>query len=532
MQQGIDDKDKLIQSLRNDLKSAQDNERRLTTLVQSAPICIHEIDLNGQITSMNRCGLDLMGMQKEEEICGDYYIDFVCETQKTLVNKLLEKAFKGEYNTFEFSPEKSELIFSSCFAPVFDEAGDVEKIMGITENITDRRHLESQLSRAQKMDAVGQLAGGIAHDFNNILAIIQGNADLLELKIKNDTPNLERVKTIQHTTHRAADLTRQLLGFSRKKTRQTKTVKINRLIEELEDLIGRSITPQVEVQHHFADNLWLAEVDPGDFQDALLNLIINARDAMTGKGKLNIDSRNTTLCDSFCKKNVGSQPGDYVEVSVSDSGKGISPEFIDKIFEPFFTTKEVGKGTGLGLSMVFGFIKRSKGYIHVYSEVDIGTTFKMYLPREMTEKRDDKQALKQGITLARGTETLLIVDDEEDLLQVVQDKLSTLGYRVLTASNGQQALEVLADEPAIALLFSDVVMPGGINGYELAGLVTNQRPDIKVLLTSGYTEKAIAQNGQSRFNANLLIKPYTQINLALIIRELLDEAVQIEQGLI
>ena len=525
MQQEIDDKDKLVQSLRNDLKSARENERRLTTLVQSAPICIHEIDLDGQITSMNRSGLNLMGMQDEGEVCGIYYLDVICERQKIVISQLLDQAFQGEYNTFEFSPANSESIFSSCFAPVFDEMGHVERIMGLTEDITERKQLEKQLLHSQKMDAVGQLTGGIAHDFNNILAIIQGNTDLLESQITNDASCLERVKIIQNTTKRAADLTHQLLAFARRKPSHSEIVNANQLIGGLEDLIGRAITPQVEIQHHLADDLWLAKVDPGDFQDALINLIINARDAMTGKGKLSICTRNTALDKSFCEKNIGSLPGDYVEISVRDTGNGISTEFIDKIFEPFFTTKEVGKGTGLGLAMVYGFIKSSGGYIHVNSEIDIGTTFKMYFPREMGEIQDDPQVFREEIAIPSGTETLLVVDDEEELLQVAEDMLSTLGYRVLTASTGQQALEVLAGEPAIALLFSDIIMPGGMNGYELANLATNQRPDIKVLLASGYTGKRIAQNDPSRFNANFLNKPYTRMNLSLMIRDIIDEAV-------
>ena len=505
----------------------QESQQQQSDLLNNASSVIYMKDLDGRYMFINKVFQTLFNISNEEvkgKTDFEIFPDEIAVAFRTNDLKAIEAGVGIEIEE-KATQDDGDHHYISVKFPLKKASGETYAVCGISTDITERKRLEEQVRRSQKMDAVGQMAGGIAHDFNNILAIILGNADLLALQKTNDSSSLKRVKTIHHTALRGAELTRQLLGFSRQKIRQTEIINANQLIGELDELIGRSITPQVEVRHHFADNLWLTKISPGDFQDALLNLIINARDAMTGKGKLNIDTRNTTLDDSFCKKNVGSQPGDYIEVSVSDSGNGISPEFIDKIFEPFFTTKEIGKGTGLGLSMVYGFIKRSGGYIHVYSEIDIGTTFKMYLPREMGEAQDDQQAFRQDTTLAHGTETLLVVDDEKDLLEVVQATLSTLGYRVLTASNGQQALEVLADEPSIALLFSDVVMPGGINGYELAGLVTNQRPDIKVLLASGYTGKRIAQNDPSRFNANFLNKPYTRMNLSLMIRDIIDEAV-------
>ena len=396
---------------------------------------------------------------------------------------------------------------------------DRETLIGIARDITEEQATERQLRRTKKMDAIGQLTGGIAHDFNNILGIILGNLDLLERQIPDDDKARKRVRTIQKSAQRAADLTRQLLGFSRRQTARMAVTDINRVMGEMESLIAHSVTPQVEIENKLADDLWLTEIDPGDFQDALLNLIFNARDAMAGRGLLTLETRNCTLDADYCALNPGAEPGEYVCLTVSDRGEGIPLEQQERIFEPFFSTKS--QGTGLGLSMVYGFVQRSKGNIKVNSEPGIGTCFRLYLPRATGEEQQNRQNAEHSGTEVRGTETLLVVDDEPSLLDLAEESLQALGYRVLTAGNGRQALERLAEEPGIALLFSDVVMPGGINGYELAADATAQRPGLKVLLTSGYINKAVAGSDQARFSANLLSKPYTQAELAQRVRVLL-----------
>ena len=392
----------------------------------------------------------------------------------------------------------------------------------ISEEIEGRRLAEDAQRRSQKMDAIGQLTGGIAHDFNNILAIILGNIEILKSKIPDDDKLLERIETINKAGLRAADLTKQLLSFSRSQAAQLTVTNINQAIGEMDSLIARSLTPEVEVEYHFADKLWLTEIDSGDFKDTLLNLCINAHDAMAGHGHLIIETRNTTLEAEYCVQNTDSTPGQYVELSVSDNGEGISAELQERIFEPFFTTKDQGKGTGLGLAMVYGFIKRSGGCIKVYSDPGIGTTFRLYLPRAHGEEPLNEQNDEAAEILPRGQETILAVDDEAMLLELTRESLETLGYRVLIASGGKQALQRLDEEPNIDLLFSDVVMPGGINGYELAEQATASRPNLKVLLTSGYTEKVMHRNGYARFNDNLLSKPYRQSDLAHQVRLILD----------
>lgn len=291
---------------------------------------------------------------------------------------------------------------------------------------------------------------------------------------------------------------------------------------DMEELMVRSVTPQIEMSYQLAETLWSTEIDAGNFEDSLLNLVINARDAMGGHGHITVETCNTTLDAAYCDQNVGVEEGDYVELMVSDNGKGISKADQERIFEPFFTTKEAGKGTGLGLAMVFGFVKRSGGHIKCYSELGAGTTFHLYLPKSAGEASQyDGQEGEKGVLLP-GTEKILVVDDEPSLVELARISLAELGYQIATASNARQALERLAEDSEIALLFSDVVMPGEISGYELADRVTQLYPQIKVLLTSGYTGKALTQNGHARFSADLLNKPYTQLELSRRIREILD----------
>ncbi len=393
--------------------------------------------------------------------------------------------------------------------------------IAIRTDITERILSEQALRRSQKMDALGQLTGGIAHDFNNILNIILGNLELLKKQIPDDEKTRQRVQNIHKSTMRAAELTRQLLSFSRHQAENVTITNINRLIEEMGNLIAHSVTPQVEIEWHLAKDLWTTEIAPGDFEDSLLNLVINARDALSGSGWLSIETANTTLDDNYCENNPNIEPGDYVQLKVSDCGEGMTAEQLEHIFEPFYTTKEQGKGTGLGLAMVFGFIQRSKGHINVESEQDIGTTFRLYLPRsnEVTQKVDASTKESKG-ALPEGNETILVVDDEEALLELAEESLLDLGYRVLTAGNGQQALDVLTREANIDLMISDVIMPGGINGYELAERVTADHPELKVLLASGYTEKVTTSENHKRFSANLLAKPYSQVELAQKVRQI------------
>ena len=407
--------------------------------------------------------------------------------------------------------------------PKLDTEGKTTHVIGIVQDITERKQANEMLRRTQKMDAIGQLTGGIAHDFNNLLGIIIGNLGFLQhLELTNEKSS-QRIESANKAALRAAQLTKQLLGFSRRQAQNPVFTNINSIIQDMDSLIVRSVTPQVEVEYQLAEDLWLTHIDPGDFEDALLNLAINARDAMPNGGTLTIETSNQSLDVRYAEKNPPVIAGEYVQIVVSDTGSGMTRKVQEHIFDPFFTTKPPGKGTGLGMSMVFGFIERSKGHIKIYSEPGIGTTLRLYLPH-MSAEGEKIQSLnnKEEMAPPHGQERILVVDDEEDLLNLAEEYLMDLGYKVVKAMDGHQALEQLKKSGDIDLLFSDVVMPGGLNGYELAEQATATYPKLKVLLTSGFTSKVMAKNGQARFSAHLLVKPYPVAELAKQVRKILD----------
>jgi len=406
---------------------------------------------------------------------------------------------------------------------VYDAEGHPIRCVGTMQDITERVSVEEALRRSQKMEAIGQLSGGIAHDFNNQLGIIIGYLDFLKGHFPEGEKPRQWVDTATRATLRSMDLTRQLLAISRRQNKEKVVVDLNAALQGLENMIARSVTPEVEVQYFLADELWPTEIDPGEFQDAILNLVINARDAMPAGGKLLIETSDKRLDADYSALNPGVEAGDYVQVMLSDTGTGMDKETLERIFEPFFTTKPEGKGTGLGLAMVYGFAKRYGGYIRVYSEPGVGTTIRMYLPRSSTSESAGIVNSVDEAESPTGSETILIVDDEVDLLQLAGQYLSELGYHTHLAGNAAQALDILTNEEGIDLLFSDVVMPGGMNGYELAQQATRQRPDLKMLLTSGFTAKTTANNGLARFSACLLRKPYRKAELAQRIRLVLDK---------
>jgi len=405
-----------------------------------------------------------------------------------------------------------------------EEVGELLDIFAArTSGEIERMEVEASLRRSQKMDAIGQLSGGIAHDFNNQLGIIIGYLDFLKDYVGDDEKPAKWVEISTSAALRCTDLTRQLLSFSRTHTNEKLVVDINVKLKEMQTMFARSVTPAIDVQYSLSENLWLTKIDPGDFQDAILNLVINARDAMPGGGQLLIETSNKTLDADSVLQGVGEKSGDYVQLIISDNGCGMDKATQERVFEPFYTTKPKGKGTGLGMSMVYGFVKRFGGFIKIYSEVDVGTTMRLYLPRCTETNEDVVNEQEIESRLSRGEETILVVDDEIDLLHLAENYLLDLGYRVVIAENAAQALDILKENKKIDMLFSDVVMPGGMNGYELAEKAVEHIPGLKVLLTSGFTSKTIAHNGLAKFSANLLNKPYRKTDLAQRIRQVLDE---------
>lgn len=400
--------------------------------------------------------------------------------------------------------------------------GQAVRMVGSMMDITDNVEMDERLRQAQKLEAVGQLTGGVAHDFNNLLTVILGNAELLTEQL-TDQQQLRMLAEMTATAaERGAELTNRLLAFSRRQPLDPQNVNINKLIQSMDSLLRRTLPENIDIETVYAGGLWLSEVDPGQLEGALLNLAINARDAMTEGGKLTIETGNALLDQAYADAQDEVLPGQYVMVSVSDSGTGMTPDIVSRAFEPFFTTKQIGKGSGLGLSMVFGFAKQSGGHVKIYSEVNEGTTVKLYLPRAVSTDTDTFDG-HLAPAVEGGTESILLVEDDPLVREHVTGQLKALGYQVHTASNADEAQDILKLMSNIELLFTDIVMPGTMNGRQLADLALAMRPGIKVLFTSGYTENAIVHHGRLDRGVHLLNKPYRRQELAAKVRKVLDD---------
>jgi CheY-like chemotaxis protein len=380
--------------------------------------------------------------------------------------------------------------------------------------------MEAQLRQAQKMEAVGQLTGGVAHDFNNLLQVIGGNLQLLEKDIPKDVRSQRRLHNAIDAVARGSKLAAQLLSFARRQPLAPKAIDLGRVIRGMDDLLRRALGDAIEIETVIAGGLWTTYVDPTQVESALLNLAVNARDAMAGRGKLTIEAGNASLDDNYAAKHVDVTPGQYVVVAVTDTGCGMPPEQIERVFDPFFTTKAPGEGTGLGLSMVHGFVKQSDGHIKIYSEIDQGTTVRLYLPRSGM-REDEPVDTRAAAPVIGGTDVILLVEDDEDVRATTADMLSDLGYNVLKARDADDAMAIIDSGASIELLFTDVVMPGALDAAGLARRMQLRLPGVPVLFTSGYTDNAIVHGGRLDAGVELLSKPYTRDELARKLRKVL-----------
>jgi PAS domain S-box-containing protein len=387
---------------------------------------------------------------------------------------------------------------------------------------TERHDLDERLRQAQKLEAVGQLTGGVAHDFNNLLTVILGNAELLADSLPPDGQLRMLAEMTATAAERGAQLTSRLLAFARRQALAPRTIDIGALLSSLEGLMRRTLSESIDIAIVRGGGLWPATIDPSQLEVAILNLVINARDAMPSGGSLTLETANASLDADYAASHAEVAPGPYVMISVTDTGTGMSQETLRRAFEPFFTTKDIGKGSGLGLSMVYGFIKQSNGHVSIYSEIGQGTTIKLYLPRAASDGLDVLDRTVASATLPTGSETVLVVEDDHLVREHVTLQLRGLGYRVLVAREAGEALAAVEQNAGIDLLFTDVVMPGGMNGPVLAVRVRALQPRIKVLYTSGYTENAIIHNGQLDPGIQLLSKPYRKEDLARKVRAVLD----------
>ena len=409
----------------------------------------------------------------------------------------------------------------ATFYPVRVEEG-VTGIGIIAIEVTAQRRVEEQLRQTQKMEAVGQLTGGVAHDFNNLLGIIIGNLDLLLESRASDQEVRELGGEARDAALRGADLTRRLLAFARRQPLQPRQLDLNRLITDASKLLGRLLGESIAVLLELESDVWPVAVDAAQLEASLANLATNARDAMPAGGSLRIATRNCRLDQAYAGEHPSVVPGDYALIEVTDTGSGMPLDVQNRVFEPFFTTKEQGRGTGLGLSMVFGFLKQSGGHINVYSEPGLGTTIRLYLPRAQGDERTEERGVEAPLPMG-NSEMVLIVEDNAALRRLAARQLAELGYRVREAENARQALDAMARDPAVDVLFTDVVMPGGMDGRELAARVTQRWPHITALLTSGFPGRMIGGR-EKRHGALLLNKPYRRDQLARALREALERS--------
>jgi nitrogen-specific signal transduction histidine kinase len=395
---------------------------------------------------------------------------------------------------------------------------------GAAESL-ERQHtaindLNQKLRQSQKMEALGQLTGGLAHDFNNLLTVILGNAEHLAESLSDDAELRNFAEGAVSAAERGAELTKSLLAFSRKQPLVPKDIDVGQQILRMEVMLRRTLGAHIECKFILGQDLWPATVDPSQLESAVLNLAINARDATPEGGSLTVEIRNASLDKGYAKSNDEVKPGDYVMVAVTDTGTGMSREVTARAVEPFFTTKDVGKGSGLGLSMVYGFAKQSGGSLKIYSELGHGTVVKLYLPRAgVLQAVDDQQ--HDRIVAPSGSETILVVEDDDMVRSYVERELKELGYRVILARDGSGALELLRHTGDIDLLFTDVVMPGGMFGPQLAEKASRLRPGLKVLYTSGYNEHPVIHNGRYDQDIQLLNKPFRRQDLAKMLRSAL-----------
>jgi PAS domain S-box-containing protein len=395
----------------------------------------------------------------------------------------------------------------------------------VSQEVAERLKAEEALRQAQKMEAIGQLTGGIAHDFNNLLTIIVGNIELLQRRLPEGTDRLQRAADhAMDATRRAATLTQRLLAFSRRQPLDPKPIDVNKLVAGMSDLLRRTLGEVVVLETVLGGGLWRSQADPNQLENAILNLAVNARDAMLDGGKLTIETANARLDEAYVAAFAEPvPPGQYVLVAVSDTGTGMERATMERVFEPFFTTKEAGKGTGLGLSQVYGFVRQSNGHVRIYSELGEGTTIKIYLPRLIGSDEEPAEMPAKSPVMVKGAgETILVVEDEPDLRAYTIEALCDLGYRVLEAATGREALRIVEQHPEIELLFTDVVLGNGMNGRVLADEVARRRPELPVLFTTGYTANAIVHHGRLDPGMHLIGKPFTYAELAAKVRRMLD----------
>jgi PAS domain S-box-containing protein len=497
---------------------------------------IFQLDQTGHVSTWNSGAQRIKGYT-QDEIIGRHFSTFYTEEDRAagVPQRALETALKsGKYEAEGWRVRKDGTRFwaSVVIDRILDEQGEFVGFAKVTRDATERyeaqlalKATQEQLAASQKMEAVGQLSGGIAHDFNNLLMIVIGNLETAQHHAKKVPNNPGLTRTLNNAmrgAQRAAALTSRLLAFSRRQALDPKPIDLNKFLVSVADFIQRSLGENIQIETVGAPGLWPIEADPNHLESALVNLAINARDAMPDGGKLTIECANVFADEDYSRRNPEIATGRYVAICVTDTGTGMPPDVLSRVFEPFFTTKELGHGTGLGLSQVYGFVKQSGGHVKIYSEVGQGTTVKLYLPRMVGRSVEEESDTEEALVGAEESETILVVEDDVDLRTYLADVLRSLDYRVLTASDADSAVELVKrTDRHIDLMLTDIVMPG-CNGRELAKSVEQLRPGIQVLYMTGYSRNAVVHQGRLDEGVDLVQKPISQAQLATRVRMALE----------
>jgi PAS domain S-box-containing protein len=498
---------------------------KLRALLESAVDAIVTIDRSGAIDSANRA-TERLFQYREDELLEQNVRLLMPEPYRAEHDDYLRRYLDtGERRIIGIGREvtgrrKDGSTFPMHLSVSEFEAEGETYFTGIIHDLSEMKSAQNALHHAQKMEAIGELTGGVAHDFNNLLTVITGNLELLDMKLA-DNPHRDLLNEAQEAAELGARLTERLLAFARRSHLAPEVVDLNALVIGLTDMLHRTIGETIDLSTVLSTGLWTAKVDPTQVESAILNLAVNARDAMPDGGKLIVETRNAEIDELYAASEQGLAAGNYVQLSVSDTGTGMSEQVRQRVFEPFFTTKGSGRGTGLGLSMVYGFAKQSGGHATIYSEVGKGTTINLYLPQHREAGAPATADKDEAIPVSAGSELILVVEDDSRVRRLTALRLTELGYKVKEAASGPEALEILGRDSSIDLVFSDLVMPGGMSGYELCMEIRKRMPGIRLLLTSGYADELMQDNALEENNLALLRKPYMQAGLGRAIRKAL-----------
>ncbi|RNC68635.1 MAG: hybrid sensor histidine kinase/response regulator [Desulfuromonadales bacterium] len=522
-------KDAAVRRKRREAENAlRLTEAKYRILVEQSPVSIVITDRNGTIEYVNPRFSLVTGYSAEDAVGQNPRILKSGHVSDEDYRQLWDTITKGlEWHGELLNKKKNGELFweRASISAIRDANGIITHFVGIKEDITEQRRTSDQLRQVQKMEAIGQLAGGVAHDFNNLLTIINGYSSLILHEMPKEDPFRFEIERILHAGERAADLTHQLLAFSRRQILEPKEIHINQLVKNVEKMLKRLIRENVVLQTRLADRPGMVKADPGQVEQIIMNLVVNARDALENGGVVTIETANAILDEVFTRENPGAVAGSYVMLAVHDNGIGMSQEVKRKIFEPFFTTKEQGRGTGLGLATVYGIVKQSGGYIRVDSEPGNGSSFFIYLPR--IESATELETISSGKAATLGTETILVIEDEAGVLNLAVRTLSLKGYNVLQASRPAEAEKLFEhNRDRVDLVLTDVVMPGK-NGPALVEEFRGKRPGLKIIFMSGYTDDTIAPQHMNDHQTAFIRKPFTPDGLTEKVREVLDSRVEV-----